>query len=84
MNIDGQRHHWTANIEIVGEGQDGDEDLPQLEGHVVEQLHRLLLQVARAALGVENFTNVLETRSGQIIEFFKVITFSLMLDIRDL
>ena len=79
MNIDGQRHHWTANIEIVGEGQDGDEDLPQLEGHVVEQLHRLLLQVARAALGVENFTNVLETRSGQVIELYKVITFFLML-----
>ena len=59
MNIDGQRHHRTANIEIVREGEDGDEDLPQLEGHVVEQLHGLLLQVARAPLGVENFTNVL-------------------------
>ena len=65
MNIDGQRHHWTANIEIIGEGQDGHEDLPQLEGHVVEQLHGLLLQVARAPLGVENFTNILETQ-GQV------------------
>ena len=67
MNIDGQRHHWAANIEVVGEGQDGDEDLPQLEGHVVEELHGLLLQVARTALRVENFTNVLEKRSGQVI-----------------
>ena len=63
MNIDGQRHHRTANVEIIGEGQDGDEDLPQLEGHVVEQLHGLLFQVAGAPFGIQNFTNVLETGS---------------------
>ena len=67
MNIDGQRHHRTANIEVVGEGQDGDEDLPQLEGHVVEELHGLLLQVPGAAFRVEDFTNVLQTRSGQMM-----------------
>ena len=65
MKIDGQRHHWAANIEVIGEGEDGDEDLPQLEGHVVEQLHGFLLQVTGTSLGIENFTNVLETRSGE-------------------
>ena len=70
MNIDGQWHNWAANVEVIGEGEDGDERLSELECHVVEQLHRLLLQVARAALGVENFTNVLETRSGQVIDNF--------------
>ena len=67
MNIDGQWHNWAANVEVIGEGEDGDEHLAQLEGHVVEQLHCLLLQVPWAALRVENFTNVLKTRSGQVI-----------------
>ena len=35
-----------ANVEVVGEGKDGDEELADLEGAVVEQLHRLLSQVA--------------------------------------
>ena len=35
-----------ANVEVVGEGKDGDEELADLEGAVVEQFHRLLSQVA--------------------------------------
>ena len=39
-----------ANVEVVGEGKDGDEQLADLEGAVVEQLHRLLSQVAFFAM----------------------------------
>ena len=39
-----------ANVEVVGEGKDGDEELADLEGAVVEQFHRLLSQVAFFAM----------------------------------
>ena len=63
VNVYSQWHHRAANVEIVGEGQDGDEQLPYLEGHVVEQLHRLLLKVPGTALGVQDFTDILNVRS---------------------
>ena len=63
VNIYSQWHHRAAHVEVVGEGEDGDEQLPYLEGHVVEQLHGLLLKVPGTALGVQDFTDVLNGRS---------------------
>ena len=91
VNIDCQWHHRTVNVEIVGEGEDCHENLPDLqerirckatnsvdlcdnmethcpslsalvylEGHVVEEFHGFLRQIARTALRVENLTNILE------------------------
>ena len=45
MDVHSQGHHGAADVEVVGEGEDGDEELPDLEGAVVEQLHRLFRQV---------------------------------------
>ena len=46
MDVHSQGHHGASDVEVVGEGEDGDEQLPDLEGAVIEQLHRLLRQVA--------------------------------------
>ena len=46
MDVHSQGHHGAADVEVVGEGEDGDKELPDLKGAVVEQLHRLLRQVA--------------------------------------
>ena len=46
MDVHSQGHHGAADVEVVGEGEDGDEELPNLKRAVVEQLHRLLGQVA--------------------------------------
>ena len=46
MDVHSQRHHGAADVEVVGEGENGDKELPDLESAVVEQLHRLLRQVA--------------------------------------
>ena len=46
MDVHSQRHHGAADVEVVGEGEDGHEELPNLKRAVVEQLHRLLSQVA--------------------------------------
>ena len=46
MDVHSQGHHGAADVEVVGEGEDGDEELPNLKGAVVEQLHSLLRQVA--------------------------------------
>ena len=59
MNVDRQRHDGAAHVEVVGEGEDGDERLSELECHVVEQLHRLVLQIAGTPLRVEDFTDIL-------------------------
>ena len=44
MNVHSQGHDGTAHVEVVGVGQDGHEQLPELERHVVEQLHGLILK----------------------------------------
>ena len=44
MNVHSQGHDGTADVEVVGVGQDGHEQLPELERHVVEQLHGLILK----------------------------------------
>ena len=54
-----------ANVEVVGEGKDGDEELADLEGAVVEQLHRLLSQVAFFAM-----MRLLENSDLLIFSFF--------------
>ena len=59
MHVDRQRHDRAAHVEVVGEGEDGDEHLSELECHVVEQLHRLVLQIAGTPLRVEDFTDIL-------------------------
>ena len=64
MNVDRQRHDRAAHVEVVGEGEQGDEEVPQLECHVVEELHGLLLQISWTSLRVENFTDVLNHRSS--------------------
>ena len=46
MDVHSQGHHGAADVEVVGEGEDGHEELPNLKRAVVEQLHRLLSQVA--------------------------------------
>ena len=45
MDVHSQGHHGAADVEVVSEGEDGDEELPDLKGAVVEQLHRLFRQV---------------------------------------
>ena len=59
MYIHSQGHDGAAHVEVVGEGEDGDERLSELECHVVEQLHRLVLQIAGTPLRVEDFTDIL-------------------------
>ena len=44
MNVHSQGHDGAAHVEVVGVGQDGHEQLPELESHVVEQLHGLILK----------------------------------------
>ena len=45
MDVHSQGHHGAPDVEIVGEGEDGHKELPNLKGAVVEQLHRLFRQV---------------------------------------
>ena len=54
-----------ANVEVVGESKDGDEELADLEGAVVEQFHRLLSQVAFFAV-----IRLLENSDLLIFSFF--------------
>ena len=82
MNVDRQRHDGAAHVEVVGEGQESDKQLPQLECHVVEQFHCLLFKVPWASLGVENFTDVLNTRSyimpGIELDYDELFTLSVL------
>ena len=45
MDVHSQGHHGAPDVEVVGEGEDGHKELPNLKGAVVEQLHRLFRQV---------------------------------------
>ena len=47
MNIDSQRHHRAADVEIVSEGEDCHKQITQLKSHVVKELHCLILNKKR-------------------------------------
>ena len=69
MDVHSQGHHGAADVEVVGEGEDGDEELPDLEGAVVEQLHRLFRQVTFG-----QFKSKFQKKTSQELRMLSTVT----------